>query len=102
MHSFLDLFCVFPIRLGGELEHGCILACPFHDHVMKNFAFLPFLCFMFLQRKMSLGMSLFFEDSSVYYYLFTKSLGTNNLSYDNNSGMVSIIHSITKYYKLMP
>lgn len=101
MHSFLDLFCVFPIRLGGELEHGCILACPFHDHVMKNFAILA-LCFMFLQRKMSLGTSLFFEDSSVYYYLFTKSLGTNNLSYDNNSGMVSIIHSITEYYKLMP
>lgn len=45
MHSFLDLFCVFPIRLGGELEHGCILACPFHDHVMKNFAILAFLMF---------------------------------------------------------
>lgn len=30
---------------GGELEHGCILACPFHDHVMKNFAILAFLMF---------------------------------------------------------
>lgn len=30
---------------GAELEHGCILACPFHDHVMKNFAILAFLMF---------------------------------------------------------